>query len=302
MSCICYTVEASKEEQVAKAEDKEKPDIIEQARVLWKRFSAISPVPHASSIAFFTFLSLVPMLAIAISLLSMVGLNETDVMAFFNATVPEELTGTIQLLVTDAFARSGIAFSISTLVLLWSVSKGAKALCAGLNAAYGEEETRSAFAVRALSIATGVALAALLAVVIFLMFSGVLSAIISGLFPGLSDQEAAFRIALVIVAAILGTALFAACYTFLPADKRRYTQQLPGAALAMVSCGLLSLGFRIYINYFANVTALYGSIATIALLMLWIYFTALVIIAGGFFNRLVAERKAGKDIFDTKMG
>lgn len=285
---------------MAKAEDKEKPDIIERARVIWKRFSAISPVPHASSIAFFTFLSLVPMLAIAISLLSMVGLNEADVMAFFNATVPEELTGTIQLLVTDAFARSGIAFSISTLVLLWSVSKGAKALCAGLNAAYGEEETRSAFTVRALSIATGVALAVLLAAVIFLMFSGVFSTIVSGLLPGLSDQESTFEIAGTLVAIAAGTALFAVCYTFLPAGKRRYAQQLPGAAIAMVSCGLLSLGFHIYIKYFANVTALYGSIATVALLMLWIYFAAHVIIAGGFFNRLLAERKAGKDIFDEK--
>lgn len=262
-----------------------------RARMLWVRFSGIAPVTRASSIAFFTFLSLVPMLAIAISLVSMMGVSEQDILAFFTASVPDEISDTIGLFIGDAFKRSGVAFSISTLVLLWSASKGAKALCRGLNAAYEQRETRNAVVVTLTSIAVGLALAVLLAAVICLMFSGVIAHLLDSAFPGISDKETAVRVSSAVIMAVVLVAMFAACYKFLPAGKRRFFAQLPGATIAMVAIGLLSLGFRVYVKHFADVTILYGTIATVGLLLLWIYLAAFILIAGGFVNKLLEGRR-----------
>ena len=57
--------------------------------------------------------------------------------------------------------------------------------------------------------------------------------------------------------------------------------QLPGAVFGAVAWGALALGFRIYVEHFSNVTVLYGSIATIALLLMWMYFVSYIFIAGG---------------------
>ena len=98
---------------------------------------------HASSIAYYSFLSLVPLLALCISLISIVGIDEQEVYTFLMALFPDAFNGLIASLVTEAYKQSGLAFSVSTLSLVWSASKGAKALRAGLNAAYGEKRTET---------------------------------------------------------------------------------------------------------------------------------------------------------------
>ncbi len=263
--------------------------IVEKVRPLWAEFSDVFVVTHASSIAFFTFLSLAPMLAISISLLSVVGISEQDVLSFLQALIPEALSGTAQTLVEDAFKRSGLALSISTLVLLWSASKGAKAMIRGLNRAYGQKETRTIAEVSALSVAAGIILAVLFALLIYLVFSGVISSTLSAVVPGLNEQSASPHVLRSLLIMAAGTASLALFYKVLPAGKRRLVSQLPGAALATAACAILSLGFRIYVDHFANVTALYGSIAAVALLLLWLYLIAFIIVSGGFVNRALDE-------------
>lgn len=264
-------------------------DIVEKVRPLWAEFSDVFVVTHASSIAFFTFLSLAPMLAISISLLSVVGISEQDVLSFLQALIPEALSGTAQTLVEDAFKRSGLALSISTLMLLWSASKGAQAMIRGLNRAYGQKETRNIVEVSALSVAAGIILAVLFALLIYLVFSGVISSTLSGVVPGLNEQNASPHVLRSLLIMAAGTASLALFYKVLPAGKRKFVSQLPGAALATAACAILSLGFRIYVDHFANVTALYGSIATVALLLLWLYLITFIIVSGGFVNRVLGE-------------
>jgi membrane protein len=81
------------------------------------------------------------------------------------------------------------------------------------------------------------------------------------------------------------------CYTFLPAGKRRFVSQLPGAACATVGCGILTFGYRIYVDNFANSTMLYGSMAAVALLLFWMYLVFCILIAAGFLNRYLQERR-----------
>lgn len=265
-------------------------DLWKKGKALWNKFSAVNAGVHASSISYFMFLSLVPLLALCISLVSIVGISEQEVADFFVSLVPDAIEGLARNLVSDAFARSGLALSLSTITLLWSASKGITALRRGLNAAYAVEESRSAPVVIALSIAVVIALGVLIASAMCLIFGdGIQNAIASiGLGLDLSSLFAVLNPAVVIVVGILA---LGACYAYMSAGKRRFVSQLPGAALAALGCGVLSFGFRIYVDHIGDYTVLYGSIGTVALLLVWMYFMAYILIAGGFVNRLLSERK-----------
>lgn len=262
-----------------------------KGKVLAGEFSDVDAGTHASSIAYFTFLSLIPLLALCVSIVSMVGIGEQEVTAFFAALVPEALDDLVAELVSDAFARSGLAFSLSTITLLWSASRGMSALRSGLNAAFAVQEDRNFPTVVVISVVAAIVLGILLAAAMYLIFSGVISRVLSGLVPGVQYQEGLLDFLVAIAVVAMSILMFGLCYAHLPAGTRRFSTQLPGAALAAFGCGALALGFRIYVDNFSNFTVVYGGIATAALLLMWMYFISSILIVGGFVNRMLAEGK-----------
>lgn len=249
---------------------------------------AISITTYASSISYFTFLSLVPILSICITLLTAVGINEQDAVSFLVSVVPEAVSDVVEMLATDAFASSGLAFSLSTITLLWSASKGAKALRVGLNAAYALRETRSPLAVELISVVSGLIMDVLIAATVYLVFNGSALRLLANVIPGLRGHDAVMDVLNSLGTMAIGVIWLSACYAYLPAGRRSLSAQLPGAVCATLACGALSFGFRVYVDNFSNFTMLYGSIATIALLLFWMYLVSYILIAGGILNRLLA--------------
>ena len=223
---------------------------------VFEEFGGLAPGTHASSIAYFMFLSLIPLVTLSISLTTMLGLGEREVADFLCALVPGAFDGFVRPLIHDAFSQSGVALSLSTVTLLMTASQGVRALLAALNAAYRVDEKRSPVLLFVLSSAASAVLVLLLAAAVYLVFG---------------------------VAAICG------CYTHLPSGSRRFVQQLPGALLAFAACAAITFGFRIYVDNFCNFDALYGSIATVALFLFWLFVVSYVLIACAFLNHVLTE-------------
>ena len=264
---------------------------LRKAKALWAEFSDVSAGTYASSIAYFAFLSLIPLLTLCISIVTMVGLGEHEVAEFFAAMVPDTFNGFAKTLIDDAYRQKGIAFSLSTVTLLWTASKGIRALRNGLNAAYGEQERRGAVAVAAISVGVALLFGILLAATVYLVFGDAVIRVAETLVPGLELHGGVLNVLSTVGVGALGIVALAACYAYLPSGSMRISAQLPGAALASVACGVLSLGFHVYVDNFCNFEALYGSIATVALFLFWLYLSAYILIAGAFLNRTLASRK-----------
>lgn len=264
-------------------------ELVQKARTLYAKFSDLNAGTYASSIAFFSFLSLVPMLIICISLVSMFGFGEEEVTVFFTSLVPNDLDGFATMLIRDAYDRAGFAFSISTISMLWSASMGIKELRRGLNVAYGVEETRSAIVVSIISVFAAVILGTLLAVMMYLIFSDKVVSMLVEYVPGLEELHHSSA-SNVIRTSLLSIPVVAICYAFLPAGTRRLTTQLPGAACASIACAALSFGFHFYLDISGNSSSLYGSFAAVVLFLYWMYAVCLILIAGGFINRVLSEK------------
>ncbi len=69
-----------------------------------------------------------------------------------------------------------------------------------------------------------------------------------------------------------------------------------GSTLATGLAILISAGFGFYVNNFANYNKVYGSIGTLIVVLLWIYFNSLVLLIGYELNASIAHAKADKKI------
>ncbi|HAM14533.1 MAG TPA: hypothetical protein DCP91_01435 [Eggerthellaceae bacterium] len=262
---------------------------LKKAKALWEEFSGIAAETHASSIAYFVFLSLIPLLTLNISIATMAGLDERQVVEFFSAIAPDTFDDFAKTLIGDAYKQSGLAFSLSTVTLLWTASRGIKALHSGLTAAYGVQEQRGPVAVAVICMGMAIILGILLAATIFLVFGGPVLRAMAWLVPGLEQRGDVLNALNAAAMAVLGTVALGLCYTYLPDGSRRFAAQLPGAVIASLSCGVLTLGFHVYVDNFCNSEALYGSIATIALFLFWMFLVSQILIVGAFLNRVRAS-------------
>ena len=66
--------------------------------------------------------------------------------------------------------------------------------------------------------------------------------------------------------------------------------------LALAAAGawlLFSALFSVYVNHFAKGLALYGSLTTMVLTMLWVYACVSIVFYGAFLNRLLLRLRTG---------
>jgi membrane protein len=267
--------------------------LVEIGCAIVAKYSQVGVSTCASSIAYFTFLSLIPLVTICISLLTAVGVSQQEVSTLFLSITPNEFHNAVNNLVADAFAESEVALSLSSVTLLWSVSKVARALRVGLNSAYGQQETRNAIVVVIISLISGLILEILVAATIYLVFKGRVLQVLAFVTPKLAEKDGFMDIIRALVTMAASVASLSLCYAYLPDGRRSPLSQVPGAVATILVCGFLSFGFRLYVDNVDGPTALYGNIATAALFLFWVYLMSNILILGGFLNRLLSEWRRG---------
>ena len=78
-------------------------------------------------------------------------------------------------------------------------------------------------------------------------------------------------------------------YKFLPKKDNRFKAQLPGAAFSAVGWMVFSFFYSIYIEHFSNYSFVYGSLAAIVFLMLWLYFCMNIFLFGAQINKMIED-------------
>ena len=103
--------------------------------------------------------------------------------------------------------------------------------------------------------------------------------------------------ALCIVMAVLSAAyalltlLFWAILCVFPNRRIPLLRALPGAAGASLGWLVFSSLFSVYVQHFGSYSVFYGSLAGIAMAMLWLYVCMSILFYGGVLNCLLFERR-----------
>lgn len=257
-------------------------------RRVWGEATSDQVLMVAASCAFYATLALFPALSVLISLYGLLfdpSAIETQLAAVRDVLPVAVFTLVAQRLhdlVTQPAATLSGGLAVGVLIALWSASAGTKALIYALNVAYEEREKRGfvRFQLMALLFTlcgiAGVAVA--LALIVALPPLLQLEAL--GAFGRIGARLVSYLVLFGCV--ILGLSLL---YRFAPSRREaRWHWVTPGSALAAGLWLGASILFSVYVANFASYDATYGSLGAVAVLLLWFYLSALVVILGAELN------------------
>lgn len=239
----------------------------------------------AASIAFFFFLSVVPMLIMICTIIPFTPLTEENLVEAVTDVTPDKIDPLVESLISDVYDKSAGILSIAVIATIWSAAKGVMALMHGLNAVNGVEEKRNYFVVRLIaSFYTIVMLIVVILSLFIMVFGDQLVTLALHRFPQLEMIVSfAMNFRFLVVWVVL-TFMFAAIYAYVPDKKLKFKEQIPGAAFAAVVWSVFSWGFSIYVTY-GNTYGIYGSLSIIIIVLLWMYFCMYIIMIGAYLNR-----------------
>ncbi len=76
-----------------------------------------------------------------------------------------------------------------------------------------------------------------------------------------------------------------------PADKKGWKFLSAGSITTTLLSVISSLGFSYYVNNFAQYNQLYGSIGTLLVILLWMYFNSIILLLGFELNASIVSAK-----------
>jgi membrane protein len=239
---------------------------------------------RAAAIAYYAFLSTFPLIMglIAVFGFFLPSVNLQDKMLNF---VGDNIPGATNILkqnignIIDLRGAMGI---LSIVVFFWGASGMFGAISLTINRVWDIRRYRRSYFIRKAS-----ELGMISSIGILFLLSLGTSAIISIIFKAL-DLPAADLIIVDLgsrfVAFLLMLAVFLLLYKLIPNARTYWRDIWPGALLAAVLFEIARTLFIFYINHLANYQLIYGSIASIIVLLVWIYYSAFIMILGAVFT------------------
>lgn len=246
----------------------------------------------AAQLTFYILLSIFPFLIFIMELLNNIKFYNIEAVYDLTGFFPEEIISILEYLISDlSHSKSPSSIvPITIIATIWAASKGILALIKGLNMAYKEKETRSYFFLRGMSLLYTVGFAIMLVVVLgFIVFGGKFINLIFTYIPILSTFKNILNLFRYLLTLIFTFLFFTLLYNATPNRKISFKDVTPGALFATLAWIVVSFGFSIYVNNSSNLSYLYGSLTSIIILLLWLYFTSLIIMIGGEINAITSE-------------
>jgi membrane protein len=243
---------------------------------------------RASGLAFDLLLAFFPLLVFLLAIFGLFASHSVelrfDLLSYFADFLPpvafQLLSHTIDELAENA---SKGKLTIGILGVLWFASGGISSMISGLHWAYGVKDDRSWIKVRV------VAIGMTLFISIFI-FSALSLVLVGGLLTNWAASELHPNSAMIAIWKVLQWPIawlfvvfsYALIYSYGPNAHRRHWYWItPGSTFGALLWLAASVGFRVYLNFSNNYSAIYGSLGAMVILTIWLYVTGLTFLLGG---------------------
>lgn len=242
----------------------------------------------AAGIAYYSTLAFFPLLAAAVAIGALVITpNQLDALlgaaeSYLPGDVASLVGGQIEDFVSN---RSGnfLAAGIATLVALFGASGASKNLIVASNVAFDVKETRAWLRRQIIGIiwTFGGIIFGFVVMVLLVLNQSILGGLLID--PNIVDLLLMGRWLIMLVLAILGLSVF---YRYGPnRSPAKWTLVFRGATVATLVWLLATLLFFAYVQNFGNYAKSYSLFAGIIVLMIWLNFSALIVLLGAELNR-----------------
>jgi membrane protein len=269
--------------------------LVDFFKLTFKEVSEDHVMAFAGNLTYKALFALFPFFTFTLSLLGL--FNATDLVntmiESLSGVLPQAATEFIEgqlLSITQSQAQSAFTVGaiISVLLALWGVSGAFRSVMEAMNVMYEVEEDRPFWKVYGISIFISFAVVVLMLVAFsIVIFGGSIGGGLAGAIGLDTVYQAVWSIVQWPIVACVVLFVFALIYYFAPAAQQRFRWISPGAVLAFVFWLLFSLLFSFYVGNFGSYNETYGSLAGVIILMLYIYYSAVIMLVGAEMNQVV---------------
>ena len=245
----------------------------------------------AAGVAFYAMLSIFPALAALVSLYGLVDspAHVQREIVELQALLPGEASGLIseqlESIIHSAHSELDLGLLIGFAISLWSARSGTVALMIGLDFAYKQEETRGFlwFQTTAIALTIGAILFGIAALVLIALLPMMVD------FLPLDHQwkTAILLVRWPILACLLAICL-SAMYRLAPCRREKWRWLSWGGVVATLLWIVGSSLFSLYVSKFAGYEKTFGSLGAVAILLIWLYLSAYVVLLGATLNAEIA--------------
>ena len=251
---------------------------------------------RAAAISFSFFLAIFPSLLFLFTIIPFIPIDnfQVSLLTLINDFLPKSTYETIKETIEDVVTQPrGDLLSLGFILTLYFTSNGINSLMEAFNNTYHTIETRTVIKQYLISILLVFILSVLLIIAIGLMTFG--NSLLYLIVPDRILDSAFYSLILWFLrwGTALSTLFFAISFIYFlaPAKRRQFRFISAGSSLATFLVVMTTLGFNYYVDNFGKYNILYGSIGTLIIILLWIYFNSMSLIIGFELNASIYNAK-----------
>ena len=255
-----------------------------------------SIVTRAQSLAFSFFLAIFPATIFLFSLIPYIPIHDfqSQLLELIQNILPKNAYESARTTIEDIIKiQRGGLLSFGFVLALYFTTNGFMTMMRGFNSSYHVVETRTPFKQRMVALVLTVLLTILVIVSTTLI---IFSEIATKYLVQHSILKTKTQIALLLLGkwAVVLALFFIAIsflYYYAPVMRKRWQFISAGSTFATLLSIIVSTGFAYFVNHFGQYNKIYGSIGTLIVIMLWIYFNSLILILGFELNASIDNAK-----------
>ena len=244
----------------------------------------------AAQTSFFVIMAFFPFVAFTLTLIKASNLDDTLFMQALSSFLPTSAYILTLQILESAQANKNLFVSIGGVIAsLWPFSRAVESLIASINAVYHGEKKHSLKRLGLSIVLTAAFVLLIILSTLLLLFGRYLGEV---LFQYLGSPDTFLQVwdflryqfsvlFILIILMIL--------YKTVPDQKVSLGEIFPGAAFATIFWLLLSLVFSLFMNRFFKFASIYGGIAGIILLIIWLFWAMHIILIGAVINSVNAS-------------
>ncbi len=256
---------------------------------------------RAAAFSYNFFLALFPAIIFFFTIIPYIPIKgfQDNLLGLMQGFIPMKAYMAVEETLFDIVKRPrGGLLSIGFIMAMYFSTNGIHSLIQAFNQTHHTVETRSWIKQRLISMVLVVILSSLVIIAILLITIGpvVLHFLVK---HDLLRTNISYYL-LIAVKWIISSALLFFAFSFLyymaPASESRFRFISAGSTLSTVLTILASVGFNYYVNSFSKYNTLYGSIGTLIIVLVWIYFNASIVLIGFELNASIRNAKLTHDL------
>jgi len=258
---------------------------IKLTAMYFRRFNKHDIPGLSAEMSFYLLTALFPFVILLFFISTLISSGMQETLFSIISYLPRDMEMLIkEMLMT--FSGSMPIIIIASVLGIWYISNVINTITKAFNRFYGTKESRGFFKLRLLSILYALSVIIIVFISFALVIFGEWTQMLLEKVPFLDfiDTEQTWSylryfsfLAVIFVCITL-------MFWHLPDKKLRFRDVIGGSALTTIAWCIASYGFAFYVNSFSKYHVIYGSLASIIILVTWTYLSSFVILLGASLN------------------